>query len=71
MACCGIVHCFREQQRARAVGALSDDLVIETASVVDPTRTDREHDSDSSAQAAARFQPRIGNCIEPRRGSEK
>ena len=71
MARRSVVNRFRKQDRARAVGPLFHDLVIEPARIIDATRTDGEHHGNSRAQVAVRLQPGISERVESRSRSEK
>ena len=61
-----VVNRFRKQDRARAVGPLFDDLVIEPARVIDATRTDGEDHGNSRAQIDVRLQSGISKRVESR-----
>ena len=71
MACRGIVDRFWKKKRAGCVRSLRHDFVIQTASVVDATRTNREHHGHSIAQVSARFHSGVSESIESRRSTQE
>src|ERR1700730_16454572 len=54
-----IVYCFRKHHRAGGVGALGNELVIESAGVIYPTRTDRIDDGGSRSELRVRLEASI------------
>src|SRR4030081_2705322 len=54
-----IVYCFRKQHRAGGVDALGNELVIESARVIYPTRTDRVDDGTSRSELGVGLEPSV------------
>ena len=71
MARRGIVDRFWKQERTGGVRSLRHDFVIQTPSVVDATRANREHHGYSIAQVTARFHSGISEGIKARRSTQE